>query len=205
LRHKVRYANLRRLLTFTNGAAGDGWTSLTAATKDVYEWYVSEGWQLLDGSPISVVAERGVRFGRIHVHAAVRRGFFINYKAVIESWTGFLIAKGFTPNNSDYHRFHAGDENGKHKNGFASAKVCADYMAKYLSKGFEEDERGIHQKRYRCLGVSIPEPRRLTGFTLDDVPGVLRDTFAGAVEVTWYESPDGEYAGWFIEVAAPSG
>lgn len=204
LRRKVRYANLRRLLTFTNGAEGGGWSSLSEATRDVYEWYITGGCVLLGGSPISVVAERGGRFFRIHVHAAVRKGFYIDYVAFRVSWTSFLNAKGYA-STAAYHRVHAGDDHGKHANGFASAKTCADYMAKYLAKSFEEDERGLWQKRYRCHGVSVPEPQRFSGFTLREVPDMLRDTFAGEVEVTWYESPDSEYAGWFIEVGAPSG
>lgn len=205
LRRKVRYANLRRLLTFTNGAEGDGWASLHDATLHVYEWYITGGWKLLNGSPIAIVAERGGQYRRIHVHAAVRKGFRIEYSQVIASWTAFLTAKGFTPHNSRVHRFHAGDDHGKHSNGFSSAKTCADYMAKYLAKGFEEDDRQLWEKRYRCNGVSVPEPRRLVGFCLGEVPDMMRDSFAGEVTVTWYESPDAEYAGWFIEVGAPSG
>lgn len=206
LRRKVRSADLRRLLTFTNGAEGDGWQTLGECVRDVYEWYASVGYLLLGCSPMALVAERGKgRRRRIHGHMAIRKGQFIPYKEIIESWTAFLVSKGHQPHNSDFHRFHAGDENGDHKNGFSSARVCADYMAKYLAKGFEEDDRGLYQKRYRCNGVMVAEPRRLVGFTLAEVPQLLADTFAGTVEVRWYESPDGDYAGWYIEVGAPSG
>lgn len=202
LRRKIRTADLRRLLTFTNGAEGDGWESLGECVSHVMEWYVTVGWEFLKDSPVAVVAERGEGHGRIHAHAAVRKGYFIDYNGIRESWTAFLITKGYQPHNSQWHRFHAGDEQGDHKNGFSSARVCGDYMAKYLAKSFQTDDRGLFQKRYRCRGVVPLEPRRMVGFTLADVPELVANTFPGAATVDWYESPDGDYGGWFIEVDA---
>lgn len=206
LRRKVRNADLRRLLTFTNGAEGEGWTSLHQAVRDVVEWYLLLGGrELLEGSPIVIVAERGKGDKRrIHVHAAIKHGYFIDYRAIITSWSDYLTSRGFI-STASCHRFHAGDDNGKHSKGFSSARVCADYMASYLGKGFSEEERTLYEKRYRVMGIDAPTPRRLTGFPLLAVPDLLRDTFGSEVECTWYESPDGDYGGWFIEVSAPAG
>lgn len=205
LRRKIRHADLRRLLTFTNGAPG-GWESMREAMLHVVDWYVNGGGcGLLGGSPLAVVAERGEEYGRIHVHAAVRAGGFIGYNAVRASWTEYLTSHGYT-SSGEWHRFHAGDENGKHSQGFSSARVCADYMAKYLGKSFASEGRGSWEKRYRVLGVTVPSPCRVDGLRLGDVPGTLRDTFFGrSVECRWYEDADGNYAGWFVEVGPPGG
>lgn len=205
LRRKIRHADLRRLLTFTNGAPG-GWGSMCEALRHVLDWYVNHGGAALLGhSPMVAVPERGGRNLRIHVHAAIRKGIYLDYQAIIASWSAYLTAQGYT-STSNAHRWHAGDDNKKHANGFSSARVCADYMAKYLAKAFESDDRAMYEKRYRVVGVTVPPPRRVYGLTLGEVEGSMRDTFDGRkVECHWFEDSDGNYGGWFIEVSAPGG
>jgi hypothetical protein len=104
----------------------------------VLDWYTQDGHWLLGETSFVAVPERGKDWGRIHVHAAIRRGYRLDYSAIIASWSAYLTARGYN-SSTGTHRFHAGDEHGKATNGFSSARVCGDYMAKYLAKGFETD------------------------------------------------------------------
>jgi len=207
MRRKIRNGDLRRLLTFTNGSR-DGWKNHREALLQVLDWYENHGGrELLKGSPLVVVPERGKnRRKRLHVHGAMKSGYRLDYGAIIRSWSAYMTAQGYI-STAQYHRWHVGDEEGRGKVALSSARVCADYMAKYLGKDFIEDtERLLNEKRYRCKGVCAPEPRRLFGMTLDEVPEMLAGTFGSRLEVCgWFEGEDSTYGGWFIEVGAPSG
>ena len=206
MRWKIRRNDLRRLLTFTNGASGGGWSSLAQAVRHVLDWYLHHGGRELLGETAFVcVPERGKRGLRIHVHAAIRAGYRLDYSAIRRSWSVYLTAQGFVSTaKSGEHRFHAGDEEGRGKVGFASARTCADYMAKYLVKGFETEARLAYEKRFRSDGCLRPEPRRWSGFALGGVPGLLRGEFGSdRVECVWFDALDEKYGGWWVEVAPP--
>jgi hypothetical protein len=207
MRRKIRNGDLRRLLTFTNGSP-EGWANGREAMLHVLDWYENGGGRdLLKGSPLVVVPERGKKsYKRLHVHGAMRHGYRLEYSAIIRSWSDYLTSKGHI-STANYHRWHVGDEQGRGKDALSSSRVTADYMAKYLGKDFLEDmEHQLNAKRYRCSGVMAPEPVRRVGMLLADIPAMLADTFGTRLDsVVWYESPDGTYGGYFIEVGAPSG
>jgi len=203
LMRKVRQGNLRRLLTFTNGGDGEGWQTLRESVRDVLDWYLHHGGrELLGDTPLVCVPERGENGRRIHVHGAIRSGYRLDYSAIIASWSAYLTSHGFVSTAaSGLHRWHAGDEQGRGKDGFSSARTCADYMAKYLVKGFESDARVKYEKRFRSDGCLVPEPRRVSGFPLGGVPAMLKDTFGvGEVHCVWFDTPNGKYGGWWVEV-----
>jgi hypothetical protein len=202
LRYKVRHHDLRRLLTFTNGATDGGWSTLRASVMDTIEWYRTEGRYLLGETAFVCVPERGGAYGRIHVHAAIRTGYRLDYAAIIKSWSAFLTAKGFI-SSASCHRWHAGDEQGRGANGFSSARLCASYLAKYLTKGFETEPHVKYEKRFRSDGALVPQARRIYGLTLAEVPECLGDTFGGRVQSGWYEDSEGAYGGWWFEVDPP--
>jgi hypothetical protein len=202
MKRHVRHGDLRRLLTFTNGGEGQGWTTLREAALQTLEWYRTEGRELLGETAFVCVPERGGGNGRIHVHAAIRKGYRLDYSRIIASWSSFLTAKGFI-SSASCHRWHAGDDQGRGANGFSSARVCAGYLAKYLTKGFESEPRAKFEKRYRTAGSIVPEPRRIHGLSLAEVPIALGDTFGGRVSGGWYEDEDGRYGGWWFEVDPP--
>jgi len=178
------------------------------SVRQVLDWYAHAGGrELLGDTPFVCVPERGEDRGRIHVHGAIRSGYRLDYTAIIASWSAYLRSQGyFSSAPSGVHRWHAGDEQGRGKVGFSSARVCADYMAKYLAKGFLTDGRVKYEKRYRSDGCLVVEPRRISGFSMGGVPTLLEDTFGpGRVECTWYDAPDGKHGGWWVEVASGSG
>jgi len=198
----VRRGNLRRLLTFTNGARGEGWRSYQDAIRDVMRWYREwGGCGLLVGTPIVLVAERG-KDGRIHVHGAIRGGYYFNYSAVIHSYSAYMESIGYH-STVGTHRFHSGDENGKHRDGFTSARWCARYMAKYLSKTFE-DERKSYEHRYLADGIKPPEPDKCCVGSIAETQATVLDTWDGA-EVEWFEDADGRVAGFWFEWEPPPG
>lgn len=194
----IRKGNLRRLLTFTNGGQGDGWKSSKESLNAFMGWYRLEG-SLLGQTAIVAVAERG-KLGRWHVHVAIKAGYFIPYSQIIKSWSSFMEAAG-EHSMTGTHRFHSGDEQGKHKSSFTSARWCARYMAKYLSKDFE-DERVAQERRYRADGINPPEPKRFYPGSLAEAQAVANDMWPGC-EVTWFEDADGTTAGFWLEWESP--
>lgn len=155
LKRFIRHHNLTRLLTFTNGGSGDGWLTRSDALDTVALWLKLYG-GLLGDTPIALVAEQGARGGRWHVHAAIRNGYWLPYRDIIASWSQFMENRGY---HSEFgHRFHAGDEDSKHRDGFTSARVCAVYLCKYLTKSMRQEahESGTH--RYRTAAGQLPPP-----------------------------------------------
>jgi len=151
---KVRSADLTRLLTFTNGHTGEGWTNRADCLRDVYAWVASDdGRRLLLGSAVAVIAERGAVAGRWHAHAAVRRNGRLDYSGIIRSWSAHLESLGYH-SATGTHRFHAGDDSGKHSDGFASSRVCARYLTKYLTKSLGTERGPKASKSYRCLDLT---------------------------------------------------
>lgn len=199
----IRSADLTRLTTFTNGAQGDGFTSLREALRMFEAWYTSGGGRNLLG-PCVVLPERGGRNGRIHLHAAVARRKRLRWDAIRVSWTNWLNTHGY-PSRSTFHRFHAGDDTGKWADGCYSARECALYMAGYLGKSLSSEPRDPYEHRFESFGVTPVEPQRLSGFFLSDVVPLLWDTFAGSVEFEWFHDPAGNRAGLWFDVPAPSG
>ena len=189
LKRHIRAHNLRRLLTFTNGASGQGWGGPSEALDTVMRWLRStEGRAFFRGSPVVLIAERGARGGRWHVHAAIKSGFWLPYAAIIASWSSHMERAGYH-SQTGTHRFHAGDERGEHKGGFSSARWCARYMAKYVTKSLGLEMRaGVH--RYRAINSPAPEAVRFRADTarlaLDTLGVRDRDCFAITVA-----APDG--------------
>lgn len=153
----VRGHDLTRLLTFTNGAETP-WQSAGDSLDDFMGWLKKDGRRLLGNAPIVAVAERGGEYGRWHIHAAIPKGTWLPYNDIRSSWSEYLTGLGYTSTAaSGFHRWHAGDENGKHKKGFANARHAAIYLSKYLRKGLAESVAdGRH--RYRTLNASAPKP-----------------------------------------------
>lgn len=195
VRHLVRTGNLTRLLTFTNGGDGDGWPSTREAMLSLGRWYRREGRALLGDTGIVTVAERGKK-ARIHLHAAIRAGYRLDYGAIIRSWSAHLESEGYR-STSTYHRFHAGDDTGRHSEGFSSARICARYLAKYLSKSFS-DERIAQERRHWSEDITPLEPERILGLRLGEIPGLLADTFPGC-SVVAYTDGEGLLAGYFFD------
>lgn len=199
VRRYIRHGNLRRLLTFTNGGAGEGWPNLREALRTFAAWYRADGRALLGDTGVVVVPERGGQGGRVHLHAAIRSGYRLDYSAIIRSWSAHLEAHGYHSAIGS-HRFHAGDDRGKHSRGFTSARICAGYLAKYLAKGFSE-EYVPQERRYRAEEVRVPEPQTLAGFTLEDVSEALCDTFGPGVVVVPYADHEGKLGGFWFDSA----
>lgn len=199
LRRLVRAGDLRRLLTFTNGGAGEGWTCARDAVHDVMGWYRKGGGrELLGNTGFVLVAERGGKRRRWHVHAAIRAGYRLPYRKLIASWSAWLTSKGYS-SPTGTHRWHAGDEKGRGRDGFASARVCAGYLSKYLTKGFELDERQAYEKRFRSADCLVPDPDRYTGGLLREVPSFLVERFTDAhIKCEWFQH--GDYGGYFFEI-----
>lgn len=200
VRKLIRYGDLRRLLTFTNGGEGNGWPNLREAMRTFSRWYRSEGRYLLGESGCVVVAERGGKRRRVHLHAAIRAGYRLDYARVIRSWSAHLEAEGWH-SATGLHRFHAGDDSGKHSRGFASARVCAGYMAKYLAKGFAEEQRLEQERRYVAYDCHVPEPRRMVGFRLGEIPDLVADTFGASC--TAFFDGEGLLSGFWFDVPPP--
>lgn len=159
LKRYVRFHSLTRLLTFTNGSTGDGWTSRAAALDDFSLWLRWHGHKL-GATPVLAVAERGGKGGRWHVHALIRSGYRLDYSGIHLSWSEFMEGRCWhAPNGS--HRWHAGDDQGKHGKGFSSARVAAQYAAKYLWKDLTDTastSNGVH--RYRTARGNVPQVTR---------------------------------------------
>jgi hypothetical protein len=172
VRRFVRMYDLRRLLTFTNGAAGAGWGSRKAALDDVSRFWKVHSRLFGRGTirtrntprppvPVCFIAERGGKGGRWHVHAAMPAGYFINYRRIIAAYSAFMDSRGHL-SASGGHRFHAGDDAGNHKGGFTSARHAARYLVKYLLKSLSDDTACKGEHRYRAAGAGRPVPWRMT-------------------------------------------
>lgn len=158
VRRYVRTHDLTRLLTFTNGGEGVGFAT-RAETLDAFaRWYKVHG-SLLGNSPMLVVAERGGRGRRWHIHAAIRSGYRLDYNRIRNSWSAFLDKRGYH-SPTGLHRFNAGDDDGSHSKGFASARVAAAYLAKYITKHADDDDRDKNAHRYRSYNGSAPQPSK---------------------------------------------
>lgn len=156
VRRAVRAHGLRRLLTFTNGSQGDGWTGRKEALDDVARFLMVHGARLLHGRPAVLIAERGGRNGRWHVHAAIPGGYRIHYAKAIRQWSAFMERRGWhSPTGT--HRWHAGDEASRHKGDFSSSRILARYLVKYMVKGFQDDAGTPGEHRYRLYGCNTPQ------------------------------------------------
>jgi hypothetical protein len=195
----IRSFDLTRLVTFTSGDP-IGWATREDAVRDVCEWLQTpEARTLLGDSTAVVIGERGGARGRIHAHAAMRRGTRWDYGRVIRSWSAFMESKGHHSTTGN-HRWHAGDDDGSHGGGFASARVCAAYLSKYLSKDLTAD-RVKHSKRYRSVGVGrLPEPHRHILRSLVDAQTTVGDTF-GCLPV-YFRDPEGIVVGFWFDSGA---
>lgn len=198
----VRLGDLRRLLTFTNGQTGGcGWSTGQEAVADFRGWLAAGGGRLLPDGGLVVVAEPGTEGGRWHIHVACKHTGWIDYSTVIRSWSEYMEGCGWH-SATGTHRFHAGDERGKHRGGFRSARHAGRYMAKYLSKGFKNGHnRDKHSKRYRVLGLTIKPPQRVYMATTGAGREAITDTFGHG---SWQEfySPAGDVTGWWFDIPA---
>lgn len=204
----VRFHNLQRLLTFTNGSEGVGWPDRQTALDDVSAWLKTHG-GLLGATPVLIVAEEGKHGERWHVHAAIRKGYFLPYSRIIASWTAFMVRRGWPVNaRAKCHRWHAGDEEGKGANGFSSARVCAQYMAKYVGKSFSGDAEYVkNQRRYRVSGGERPKPARYVGRSLTALcalVGVSSRDLRAVVQTIGYvdDVPVGVFRCWRFDARA---
>lgn len=193
LKRYIRHHSLTRLITLTNGDnASFGWSCRSGALSDCSEWLQAEGHALLGGGALAAVAEQGERGGRWHVHLAIAGGFRLDYRRIIRSYSAFMEGRGWH-SSTGTHRFHAGDEAGKHKGGFSSARVCSEYMAKYLTKSLRQSVEEKHLNRYRVYGGSTPKPSYAE--RLPSLRSGLRTlgfcVLSPEVTPLIYESPDG--------------
>lgn len=203
MRRKIRSHDLRRLLTFTNGGSGVGWTNGRDALRDVLSW-LRRNPEIFGETAIVLVAERGEKNGRWHVHGAIRSGYWLPYKEIIRSWSDHLTGLGYV-SPTGTHRFGFGDEFGKHKDGFHSARSCAGYMAGYVTKGLNDPSWLKGQHRYESVGAYIPDPKVFTGLNLADIPQILFDTFGctmtgSKAKMRRFDLPDGSPGGYWFEV-----
>jgi len=163
----VRYHDLRRLLTFTNGGENGGWRTRSEALQSFSDWYRKDGRRLLGDTPYLAVAERGGAGGRWHLHVVVQPGGWLKYRSIHASWSNHLNAEGYiSPTGA--HRWHAGDERGRGKRAFSSARTAAAYICKYLTKSLEADGIERYRHRYRHGGGRSPQPMRFRVRTLRD-------------------------------------
>lgn len=193
----IRFNNLTQLLTFTNGAA-DGWSDGYTALNDVSAFLnAPENRALFGDTPLASVAEQGAAGGRWHVHCAVRPGW-LPYSRIIATWSAHMESLGYVSTvESGVHRFHSGDEHGKGKRGFSSARVAAGYMVKYLTKAFADTStRRMFKQIYRSFGGSAPvvDKRRVDSLR-EAVAGLsLRSSNIHALE--WHNGETGETHLW---------
>lgn len=200
----IRTHNLVRLLTFTNGGPEGGWETCEQAIRDVVAYLQGdEARRLYGGGPVVVVAERGGAHGRVHVHVALGRGHRLNYSKCILSWTRFLNGRGFT-SSTGFHRWHAGDEQGKHAGGFTNAAIAAAYISKYMSKELESVDHSAHGKRYRALFGEHPVPEQYPVDSLLHAVELVRDTFS-VYPSEWFCDAEGIRAGFWFDVGPPGG
>lgn len=161
LKNFVRFHDLRRLLTFTNGAP-EGWSGRRESLDAVTLW-LRQGAkrEFFRDTPIVLVAERGGDNGRWHVHACVTMDAWLPYRRIIESWSGHMECSGWHSSHisqktgKPVHRFHAGDEQRRALDGFTNAKCAAEYMGKYMTKDFLGD-REKYEHIYRPSGGWSP-------------------------------------------------
>lgn len=151
----IRQNNLTQMMTFTNGAAGEGWATADEALDHVREFIKSHGHRCFGSMQGIAVAERG-KDGRLHVHAFVKPLGFLPYAEIIGVWTAFLTRKGYV-STSACHRWHRGDEYGKGKKRLPP-RVAAAYAAKYLTKDMEKGGHALGRKRFRTVGLSAVHP-----------------------------------------------
>jgi hypothetical protein len=157
VRRLVRAYDLTRLLTFTNGSHDSEGFDTRSAALDAYYGFDRYCRDLLGNTPRLVVAERGGKRGRWHIHVLIRRGYRIPYRGIIRAWSAHMERLGYH-SATGIHRFHAGDEFGKHKDGFTSSRVAANYAAKYLGKHADDDARISGEHRYRSYNAAAPLP-----------------------------------------------
>lgn len=174
VRRRVRAHGLRRLLTFTNGSACGGWDCRRAALDDVARFLKHHGVRCFGAVPIVLVAERGGKGGRWHVHAAMPKTGRLDYSRIIRRWSAFMTSRGWKSSAaSGLHRFHAGDEHGKHSTGFSSARSCARYLVKYLVKSLEIQPGESGEHRYRSWNAGLPVAWRVLSHGLGSVAAVI--------------------------------
>lgn len=188
----IRFHGLTRLLTYTNGAEGDGWTSRSEALDAFSGWYAHGGGSaLLSGTPYVAIAERGGRHGRWHIHVAIRSGGWLNYRAISASWSSWLESHG-QHSSSGSHRWHSGDDRGRGARGFHSARIAARYLVKYVSKSLSADPAERYRHRFRAGGATAPTPDRWSAPSMADGLGSLGLAADSAgLYALRYERPDG--------------
>lgn len=158
VRQIARLNEMRRLMTFTNGDEHGGWRSRKECLDTVARFFKVHGRECFGGLSFLVVAERGGKRGRWHAHALCPQTAWLPYRRVIRRWSRFMEGQGYHSINGT-HRWHAGDEQGKHTAGFPSARVAAAYASKYLTKDLGgADEYGSGTHRYRTVGTENPVP-----------------------------------------------
>lgn len=187
VRRIVRWNDLRRLMTFTNGDQyGVGWTDRKAALDDVARFLKVHGADCFGSYRALLVAEQGGKGGRWHVHVVVPMGGWLPYSKIIRKWSAFMEGRGWS-SKTGTHRWHVGDEQGRHKKAFSSARVAGQYIAKYLTKDLGGVDYGSHVNRYRNVGTDMPVPNEY-----------MHPTFGEAIEslsgckLTAIERPDSD-------------
>lgn len=186
VRSYVRNNQLTRLLTFTNGDMDGGFDSAEDAYAAFAMWWRVHGKKLLPKGGCVVVAEQGSENGRWHLHALVRKDGWFSYNRVRESWSGLLQRRGYR-SATGVHRFHAGDESGRAKRGFKSARVAAAYASKYLGKSMRSGRR-----RFRTYECARPLTSSFRVESVDSALAFLYDRFGDRIHyMQWVKSPDG--------------
>lgn len=163
-------------MTFTNGDHDScGWTDRKSALDDVARFLKVHGSECFGVYRAVMVAEQGGKGGRWHVHAVVPAGGFLPYSQIIRRWSSFMERRGWH-SVTGIHRWHVGDEQGKHKTGFTSARIAGRYVAKYLTKDLGGTDYGSHTHRYRYVGTDSPVADRSLhpsfGAAIDELTGL---------------------------------
>lgn len=173
VRRLVRYHNMRRLLTLTNGSE-KGWRSRRECLDDVALFLRVHGRRLFgDDSTGVAIAERGGQHGRWHAHVALgSTAKRWDYDEVYRSWSAFLENRGHHSTTSG-HRWHDGDEQGRFKRTAKNARALAAYMVKYISKSLDQDAGHKGEHRYRGWRATAPKPQRGIFRSLDLAARVL--------------------------------
>jgi hypothetical protein len=172
-------------MTFTNGDQyGEGWQNRKQALDDVARFLKVHGRECFGAYRALLVAEQGGKGGRWHVHVVVPAGGWLPYSKIIRRWSDFMERRGWS-SKTGTHRWHVGDEQGRHKKAFASARVAGLYIAKYLTKDLGAVDYGTHVNRYRNVGTDMPTPEEVAHPTFGDAI----ESLAG-VRLTPIEIPD---------------
>jgi len=137
---------------------------------------------ILGSSYVGVIEHH--RDGCYHIHFACARGRFTQSEIVLlrQVWTGYLISEGYELSpGTHWHRVHVA---------VRSSKFVSSYLAKYLTKDLEAEERRVGGSRY--IGSRDLKYRQL----VLDLDGFLRLLGSAERVEAYYLVDFGMVVGW---------